>query len=104
MGIFALWRVTHLLAVESGPGDAIGKVRRLAGTGLIAELISCFYCLSVWVAAPFAYLLAENWQHRLLLWPALSAGAILLERITSGGQPTEPIILQESEDTHVLRS
>lgn len=104
IGVLVVWRVTHLLAVESGPMDVIGKVRHLAGAGFIGELVSCFYCLSVWVAVPFAYLLAENWQHRLLLWPALSAGAILIERVTSGSQPAEPIILQESEDSHVLRS
>jgi hypothetical protein len=102
--ILATWRVTHLFAVESGPSDVIGKMRRLAGTGMLGELVSCFYCLSVWVAAPFAYLLADNWKYRLLLWPALSAGAILLERVTTAGQPTEPIILQQEEDPHVLRS
>jgi len=104
IGILVAWRVTHLLAVESGPADVIGKARRLAGTGLLGELVSCFYCLSVWIAVPLAYLLADNWKHRLLLWPALSAGAILLERVTSAGQPSEPVILQEAEDSHVLRS
>ena len=104
IGILVVWRVTHLLATESGPADLFGKVRRFAGTGMLGELLSCFYCLSVWMAAPLAYLLADNWKHRLLLWPALSAGAILLERATSAGQPAEPIILQEAEDTHVLRS
>ena len=104
LGILTAWRITHLLAVESGPVDVIGKARRLAGTGLFGELVSCFYCLSVWIAAPLAYLLADNWKHRLLLWPALSAGAILLERVTSAGQQSEPIILQDAEDSHVLRS
>jgi hypothetical protein len=104
IGILVTWRVTHLLAVESGPADVIGKARRLAGTGLLGELVSCFYCLSIWLAAPLAYLLADNWKHRLLLWPAFSAGAILLERITIGGQPAEPIILQEAENSNVLRS
>jgi hypothetical protein len=104
IGILVVWRVTHLLAVESGPIDVIGKARRLAGTGLFGELVSCFYCLSVWIAAPLACLLADNWKHRLLLWPALSAGAILLERVTSAGQQSEPVILQDAEDSHVLRS
>lgn len=104
IGILVVWRVTHLLAVESGPADLFGEVRHLAGSGMLGELVSCFYCLSVWIAAPLAYLLADNWKHRLLLWPALSAGAILLERATTAGQPTEPIILQDAEDSHVLRS
>ncbi len=104
LGILAIWRITHLLAVESGPGDILGKLRHAAGTGFLGELVSCFHCLSVWIAAPLAYLLADNWKHRLLLWPAFSAGAILLERVTSAGQPAEPIILQDAEDSHVLRS
>lgn len=103
IGVLTTWRVTHLLAVESGPANIFGKVRRAAGTGLVAELVSCFYCLSVWIAAPLAYLIADPWKHRLLLWPALSAGAILLERVTLGGLPVQPIILQEPEDSHGMR-
>jgi hypothetical protein len=38
------------------------------------------------VAAPLALLLGGAWAERLLLWPALSAGAILLERVASRGE------------------
>lgn len=95
IGILGTWRLTHLLAVESGPVDIFGKARRLAGTGLIGELVSCFYCLSVWIAGALACVIVDDsWKHRLLLWPALSAGAILLERSTRGRQAAEPIILR----------
>lgn len=104
VGILITWRVTHLLSTESGPWDILGKFRRLAGTGIVGELLSCFYCLSLWTAAPLAWLLADNWRHRILLWPALSAGAILLERITTRGESAAPIILEEPEDPNVLRS
>ena len=89
---------------ESDTEYVLGNLRRSAGTGQFGELLSCFYCLSLWIAAPFAWLLADGWRHRLLLWPALSAGAILLERIASGGEPAAPIVLEEPEDPNVLRS
>lgn len=104
LGILITWRITHLVSNESGPWSMLERLRRRAGTGVVAELLACFYCLSLWVAAPFAFILAPGWRHRLLLWPALSGGAILLERIASRNEPQAPIILQEPEDPHVLRS
>jgi len=103
LGILITWRVTHLVSKESGPWSILERLRRLAGTSVAAEMLSCFYCLSLWVAAPLAYLLAPGWRHRLLLWPALSGGAILLERMAARGEPATPIILEEPEDSHVLR-
>ena len=83
LGLLSVWRITHLLVGEDGPGDAFVRLRRQAGKGFWGELLDCFYCLSVWVAAPFAWLLGQGWKERLLLVPALSAGAILIERLTS---------------------
>jgi hypothetical protein len=97
LGALATWRLTHMLSTENGPWNVFEKMRRAAGTGFLAELLACFYCLSLWIAAPLAVALATEWRHRLLLWPALSAGAILLERLSSRDQPAMPVILQESE-------
>jgi hypothetical protein len=83
LGILAVWRLTHLLVAEDGPWDAVVRLRGRAGAGFWGRLLDCFYCLSLWIAAPFALLVGVGWRERLLLWPALSAGAILLERITS---------------------
>jgi hypothetical protein len=83
LGVLAVWRVTHLLFAEDGPWDVVVRVRRRAGGGFWGRLLDCFYCLSLWIAAPLAVLLGSGWAERLLLWPALSAGAILLERATS---------------------
>ena len=83
LGVLAVWRITHLLNAEDGPWDLLVKLRRLAGNGVFGSLLDCFYCLSLWLAAPLACLLGDGWEHRLLLWPALSAGAILLEKLTS---------------------
>jgi hypothetical protein len=104
LGILITWRVTHLVSVESGPWRIFEWLRRAAGTGVVAELLACFYCLSLWIAAPLAVLLGSGWRHRFLLWPALSAGAILLERLTLRSESATPILLSDTEDPDVLRS
>ena len=98
LGVLGVWRVTHLLNAEDGPADLLVRLRRLAGSGLWASLLDCFYCLSVWIAVPFAYLLGEGWRERLLLWPAMSAGAILLERVTLKGTPPPAYYLEDQEN------
>jgi hypothetical protein len=82
LGFLAVWRITHLLNGEDGPWKPLVKLRAWTASGFWGELLDCFYCLSLWVAAPFALWLGERWAERLLLWPALSGGAILLERVT----------------------
>jgi hypothetical protein len=83
VGVLVAWRITHLLFAEDGPWDVVIRLRQKAGAGFWGELLDCFYCLSLWIAAPLAFLLGGGWVERLFLWPALSAGAILLERLTS---------------------
>jgi len=84
VGALSVWRVTHLLQGEDGPWDIVVRLRRLVGEGFWGKLLDCFYCLSLWVAAPFAWLCGDTWGERLLLWLALSGAAILLERATGG--------------------
>lgn len=83
VGLLAVWRITHLLQAEDGPWEVVLRLRRAAGQGMLGRLLDCFYCLSLWVAAPVALLVGEGTVARLLLWPALSGGAILLERATT---------------------
>jgi hypothetical protein len=80
VAVLATWRLTHLLALEDGPGDIIATVRRWLGNGILGKLMDCFYCLSLWIAAPIAYSLMIRWREWPLLWLALSGAACLLER------------------------
>ena len=89
LGILTVWRLTHLLVAEDGPWDAVVRLRARAGAGFWGRLLDCFYCLSLWFAAPLSLLLGADWRERLLLWPALSAGAILLERTTAASGRAE---------------
>ena len=98
LGVLSVWRITHLLQAEDGPWDGVVRLRRRVGEGFWGQLLDCFYCLSVWIAAPFAICLGEKLTDRVLLWPALSAGAILLERVTDPGHNRpSPLVLEESE-------
>jgi hypothetical protein len=99
IGILAVWRITHLLNAEDGPADIVYLVRKKMGSGFWGKLMDCFYCLSLWIAIPFAVLIGEHWGERALLWPGLSGGAILLERFASrpGNQP--PVVFREDLET-----
>jgi len=45
--------------------------------------MDCFYCLSVWVAAPLSLAVTRRRSHLPVVWLGLSAGACLIERLTS---------------------
>lgn len=80
VSVLATWRVSHLLHAEDGPWNVIVSLRAAAGAGFFGEMMDCFYCLSIWVALPIAFLTGVGWLDRLLLWPALSAASILVDR------------------------
>jgi hypothetical protein len=44
--------------------------------------MDCFYCLSLWIAAPVAGVIGATPTERVLLWLAASGGAILVERFS----------------------
>jgi hypothetical protein len=83
LGALCVWRLTHLLVAEDGPWRAAASLRQSAAGGFFGDLLGCFYCLSLWVAVPFALLIGDTHLERVLLWPALSGAAILLERATA---------------------
>lgn len=78
----AVWRITHLISLEDGPFDAVIKLRKLFGQGLFGDLLDCFYCLSIWIAIPFAILLCDAWIEGIITWLALSGAACLLFKLT----------------------
>jgi hypothetical protein len=100
LGILAVWRATHLLNAEDGPADLLVRFRRLAGAGFWGKLLDCFYCLSLWIAVPFALWLGEDAKERFLLWLGFSAGAILLER--QSAPPPAASYREDQETDHVV--
>lgn len=79
----ATWRLTHLLTAEDGPADVVVRLRARLGDSVVGQAMDCFYCLSLWVAAPAALFVTKSPLEWLLTWLAVSATACLLERATN---------------------
>jgi hypothetical protein len=92
LGAFAVWLIVHLLVAEDGPWDLVVKLRALLGDSVPGRAMDCFYCASIWVAVPFAFVVADHWPGRVLSWLALSGAASLFEQATKrdlGRIPTQ---------------
>jgi len=94
LATLAVWRLTHLLAREDGPWDLTLRMRRGLREGRLADLGTCFNCVSVWVALPFALFLRGDVVETLVGWLALSGGASLLERL---GSPPLELKVEEAQ-------
>jgi hypothetical protein len=90
-GVAALtaWRVTHLLAEEDGPAGVILRARAAVGDSPGGELMDCFNCMSLWVAAPLAAAGAGPAHERAIRWLALSGAACLLEQASTRRSPED---------------
>jgi hypothetical protein len=108
LAVFAAWRVTHLLAYEEGPFALIARARR-ASAQRIGSGVACFYCLSVWVPVPFAFLLADG-LNGVLLWLGGSGVVVLLDKWFAGApalhweeETHEDELLQKNEAPYDIR-
>ena len=59
LAALATWRITHLLASEDGPAGVIARLRARIANSILGEFVDCFGCLSIWVAVPFAFVVAS---------------------------------------------
>jgi hypothetical protein len=84
----ATWRLTHLVVEEDGPFDLIVRLRTQLGDSQSGRAMDCFYCSSLWLAAPMALLVSRDAQDWAVSWLALSGAACLLQQMTR--TPTEP--------------
>jgi hypothetical protein len=51
--------------------------------------MDCFYCMSLWIAAPLALFVTRDVSEWFLSWLAVSGGACLLQRMTQ-----EPVVIR----------
>jgi hypothetical protein len=89
LAALATWRLTHLLVSEDGPGNIVARLRALLPGAMIRALTDCFGCLSLWVAAPFAFFVSSRFLDIVVSWLALSGAAFLLERMSP-----EPLVVE----------
>lgn len=88
LAIVAVWRVTHLLHAEDGPFRIFERGRDALRRISFSGAVDCFYCLSIWVAIPFAVPFSHSVSEAGTVVLALSGLAILLNRIAAPA--TEP--------------
>jgi hypothetical protein len=81
--ILAAWRLTHLIVAEDGPWDIVVRVRARLGDSMAGRIMDCFYCSSVWIAVPFAFVMTRDILGWLVSWLAISGAASLLEQATN---------------------
>ncbi len=89
IGALGVWRLTHALHAEDGPG---GTLRESVSGLAIGAIFDRFYCLSLWTALPIAWLIADSAAKAILLWLGLSGAACLFERLTGGSAEPSPIV------------
>ena len=92
LAVLATWRLSRLVAFEDGPCDAVARLRRLAGDGILGRLMDCPYCLSLWFAAPAALSLDQGMPGWVLAWLGVSGGASLIERVA--GHENDVVVTQ----------
>jgi len=84
VSVLATWRITALVAYESGPFRSLEALRRFLVVIRLGRLVSCFHCLGVWLAAVVA-LLVFRWEPSvILLWLALAGAVSIIERWLGG--------------------
>lgn len=87
----ATWRLASLLTREEGPYGLFSRLRGSDTDRGARRPLHCFYCTSLWVAAPLTGF-AAPWSWRsIVIWLALSGGACLLDRATQHGLEVVPL-------------
>jgi hypothetical protein len=80
----ATWRITALVAYESGPFRSLEALRRLLVVIRLGRLVGCFHCLGFWLAALVA-LIVYRWEPpAILLWLGLAGAVSIIERWLGG--------------------
>jgi len=97
LGALCVWRLTYLLHAEDGPWSLFAWLRRRVARTFLAGPMNCFYCLSLWIAVPFAVVIGGDVGEQVLLWPALSAAAILMDRMISSTQSAQATFWEDGE-------
>ena len=88
LSALAAWRVTALIAYESGPFHVFDRVRRLLVTLRLTQLVGCFHCLALWISALVVLAVYELTWWSVLLWLAVAGAASIVERWLGGSMPT----------------
>ena len=85
--VLAVWRLTALIAYESGPFGMFTGLRRLLVRAGFGSLATCFYCLSVWMSL-LALLVFPLSPAAPLIVLGVAGAVAIIERALSGDHST----------------
>lgn len=84
VSVLATWRITAMVAYESGPFRTLERLRRLLVVIRLGRLVGCFHCLGLWIAAGVA-LIVYRWDlATVLVWLGLAGAVSIIERWLGG--------------------
>lgn len=78
----ATWYLAYVISAQSGPLRLFERLRRV---GQLHELLSCIYCLSVWVAGGVYLVMVHTDVQWLVYIPAVAGAALMLRSYTGSG-------------------
>lgn len=91
LAVLASWRIARMIIEDNGPFNIFGRFRDKIGVeglptpGSLADLMGCYYCLSMYTSIPFAAWLSNDIPSFFVYWLAVSAGAaginVIMKRI-----------------------
>jgi len=87
----AVWRVTALVAYESGPFQILDRLRRRMVALRLERLIGCFHCLGLWIAGAGVLIVYELSWWSILLWFAVAGVVSIVERWLGGTMSEEEV-------------
>jgi len=81
-----VWRLSRILWTERGPLDIFVRARALLAkrqkrSGGLYDLVSCFYCVSVWVAGLFAILISTSILTFIIYTLIMSGVAVIIQEL-----------------------
>jgi hypothetical protein len=88
LSALAAWRVTALIAYESGPFHVFDRLRHLLVRLRLTQLVTCFHCLALWISAFVVLAVYKLTWWSVLLWLAVAGAASIVERWLGGSMPT----------------
>lgn len=94
LATLACYRVVQLVVFDDGPFRLMDRIR--VGVGcyeygedsqpqtILGRLLSCPYCVGMWMAIPLAFIVAERMSWEIgLWWLAVAGGQAFLENVSS---------------------
>lgn len=78
--VLATWRITALVAYESGPFRSLEALRRVLVQLRLGRLVGCFHCLGLWIAAIVVIVVYEWEPMTVLMWLAVAGAVSVIER------------------------